>query len=202
MIGSELNLFTYERYDLSSIDFTNLLEFATRSGSMDFIDTVLESAVNLKKVNIDCRVYPDESTVSTITKLFTSCTRLEYAEFTGITLSTETESVLNGINMGLFETKRLKRKRLKIKIDAYLERHDITEELLQRIGRIISYLDSSEIEDFMFILDLGDNGLSVEELKEHIASDVRIEEFEDELFLISNRNCKINGYGETWMMDL
>ena len=60
----------------------------------------------------------------------------------------------------------------------------------------------------MFILDFGDIGLSVDKLKENITSDVEIVHidtdrayYQKELFLITNKNCKINGYGERWMME-
>ena len=83
----------------------------------------------------------------------------------------------------------------------------IPEDMLQRIDRITFYLHSSEIDDFMFILDFGDIGLAAEKLKENITSAVemmhiQLDQDGNELFLITNKNCKINGYGESWMMAM
>ena len=194
------------QHDLSSIDFKNLQEFGTRHCSTNSIDSVLKSAVNLKKVRIESVGMPAESMEKTIIKLLASCHRLEYLEFScmfneenGLLI----ESVLNGIESGLFEVKRrmLRRKKLKMCIVARYNTEDAPDQMLQKFDRIFMLLLSSDIADFMFILDFDDIALSVDQWKETLTSDVDIM-FRDKLFLISNKNCKINGWRESWIMEL
>merc|ERR1712154_354728 len=81
------------------------------------INNVLKTAINLKQISIrnKCLMKLDETRKLTA-NLLKSCKLLEYIEF--IDKGNIIGDALNGIENGLFETKELERKSLKILIKA------------------------------------------------------------------------------------
>merc|ERR1712113_883664 len=62
--------------------------------------------------------------------------------------------ILNGIEYSLFETKKMKRKQLKIRVDVSAKVMFNPKDLIISATRIILMLESFRIDDFMFIFDL------------------------------------------------
>ena len=113
-------------------------------------------------------------------------------------------------------TTNISRKSLKIRIcgPAYPEEIDVKEsdqwnecQLLSDISHLIKCLESENIDDFMFILELinpcklkVDQGKIIAALTS-ASSNVHMETKKySHLYVVSNANCRICGYAESWSM--
>eukprot|EP01083_Nonionella_stella_P270555 916324_1 len=111
-------------------------------------------------------------------------------------------SVLEGVECGLLKTKRLNRTELKIHIicnEWNSEVKAITVAL--NVGRVVNSLESSAINDFMFIWELSDDDVDDDLLKEtfselcNISVHTKVLRHQD-VFTITNQQCKINGFDD------
>merc|ERR1712154_458853 len=88
--------------------------------------------------------------------------------------------MFNGIEQGLFETKKMKRKQMKIRVGLKSKNKEFDPmKLIINVTHIIHMLECFDVEDFMFILDLSrlslklDDGKMLQELTE-ISSNVHV----------------------------
>ena len=193
-------------YEFSAVNFKNLTCFNGIHMSNNCINDILKTAVNLKRVGIDRTKDVTLSQLENIIiKIFNSCKLLENFEF-GCDFGTHCgiESVLDGIEKGLFQTKDRKRKKMRLRIFTGYANTKDAQSLILNIGRIIHWLVQSAIEDFMFIWFI--EGLVNDEKfdKELLLKDVKSIGFKASVIrnkndiIISNENCKLDGYYEAW----
>eukprot|EP01083_Nonionella_stella_P074673 202637_1 len=116
-------------------------------------------------------------------------------------------SVLEGIERGLFKTKKRHRKQLKIYIKVRNEDfqpHDCT----FNVARFVNSLETCDINDFMVIWEFVHRN---DDETKSILFDLctislhskvsRNETEESSPFIITNHNCKINGYDPSFVLD-
>eukprot|EP01083_Nonionella_stella_P105962 305138_1 len=109
-------------------------------------------------------------------------------------------SVLEGIERGLFKTKKRHRKQLKIYIKVRNEDfqpHDCT----FNVARFVNSLETCDINDFMVIWKFKhkkDDETNSIWLHSKVS---RSETEKKSQFIITNRNCKINGYYSSFVLD-
>eukprot|EP01083_Nonionella_stella_P279781 951665_1 len=113
-------------------------------------------------------------------------------------------AILEGIESGLSQIKTQQRKHLMISISVEVTaKHDPTFHAIhftRNIGRIINALKASDVNDFMFILNLpATDDDTLDEMFRNVCNlsimntkVIRILR----KFIITNEHCKINGYRE------
>eukprot|EP01084_Bolivina_argentea_P312962 541864_1 len=119
--GSNLRFFEFDLhlndYNLSNINFTQLQELGLRSATQKSLTDIFKTAVNVKKLVIfGTNKIQNEQYKESIIKIITTCKHLEYIEF--CVHDKVFESILYGIEKGLFNTTKRKRKTFKIQIFA------------------------------------------------------------------------------------
>eukprot|EP01084_Bolivina_argentea_P282810 484191_1 len=192
-------------YNLDDLIFSKLEELYMPRPHIKSIDGILKTAQNLQKVyiktskNDKCFMTSNE-TERIMKKLIMSCKYLEYIEF-----EDEGElfkSALSGIESGLFQTRKWNRKQMKIyiKINKPLtDNEHKNENILENevVAKLVHWLENSNINDFMFILELDktDTHKISETLKNNMSSNVETILVNGLIFVITNKNCTINGFG-------
>ena len=193
-------------YKLDSVNFENLQYFDGRHMSSKSINDILKTAVNLKKFEMHVSHSMKLSKLKEIIiKVINDCKSLDYLRFDcdkgshrGIV------SVLNGIEKGLFQTKQREREQIKVYISAAFSATEEAQSLILNIERIINWLQNPQIKDFMFIWDIGDSKNIDKEL---LLKDLKCVGYKtkstlnDTKLIITNNNCKINGYYEMYPID-
>lgn len=189
---------------LHEINFMNLQQLHLDEGSWLALKSILQSADNLRKV----RIVIDNYSMRTMSQcflqiqdrmneLFVRCKLLEY-----LRCDCTQPAVLDGIESRLRQTKQLRRRTLKIVIEGA---RDLYVSSKSQLYRIIELLQLSDIEDFMFILvdsSRNEPWISIDVLKT-INSSMKARIYaqcHDNRVVFTNRDCKISGYGESWMM--
>ena len=111
--------------------------------------------------------------------------------------------MLHTIEKALAKTNQIKRKSFKLKIETDVDGLADKNECMLTLGRVARLLKRGT-EDFMIILHLIRNTVRME-MFNHIVGDFCVYQWEDEkgdeCFIITNKDCKICGYREKWMMD-
>ena len=168
------------------------------------IQNMIESSRNLKKIYIGGIHYNSKRATELrwtdiMKHVINHCKCLEYIEISNN--GRFIESMLSGIQVGLDDTKLLKRNRFKITMDAR-EANDggLGQRFIPNTVKIANLLEVSNIDDFMFIWCLNDKVDKyqfVYQLQDNLSEDIeiRIDEFR---VVIMNKKCKINGYAELW----
>ena len=112
----------------------------------------------------------------------------------------------------LSKIKKFKRDSLKIVIGGHFKTDTEGQECMLRLKYIVHLLETSDIQDFMVILKVEQSKrfpvICVEDLKNHIGTNATVfgEGYKNQYgqegykFVITNPNCKICGYGESWIM--
>ena len=79
---------------------------------------------------------------------------------------------------------------------------------VSKVDGILDAMLKCDFDDFMLILKMDPSSageMSLEFLKDNVSSGVRVfkdtESGNEDLIVISNTDCKIDGYGERWLME-
>eukprot|EP01083_Nonionella_stella_P111462 326908_1 len=196
--------------DFDTIAFDALEELVVIIPDKNSVNGVVQSASNLKKIFVsffgarefECfGIYPVAiSTIDIkhiITNLFMKCLHLSYMSFA--LASCYFDSLLEGIECGLLKMKKQHKKELKIEIDIYGSQAE-SKDFVLSVGRLVNSLETSAINDFMFIWNLCDVD---DETLAQIYSDLSNISVHTKVlqrqhgFVITNPNCKINGYRDS-----
>eukprot|EP01083_Nonionella_stella_P172328 591068_1 len=181
IFGNQLKHLVLQQYqknefDFSDVSFSKLEELCIGRPGNRVLDSILN---DIKK---------------TIGNVMDQCKSLQYMH-----LAVKNHhfcSILDGIECGLFKIKQQQRTKMKILIDftgENLEAH----KFMLNIGRIINALETSSIHDFMFIWKL--DGINKDKVKEifmnvcNLSANSKVFR-EKACIIITNENCKINGY--------
>ncbi len=99
---------------------------------------------------------------------------------------------------GLRKTKEKNRNLLKIKIETRDQRYD-WEDLISCVLRLIDRMKRIRVNDYMFIWKMPSK--YAKETERHFSKDLLVTDRRYwSTFVVQNDGCKINGYGESWMM--
>ena len=191
---------------LKNINFGNLQQLQSYHGSAP-ISAVLNTAINLEKIRLG-----DEPDL--IVESLTKCSRLKYLELQRIR---NVEGILDALERALFQTKKLRRNTLKIKISTdsthwFAEHFLISnpQECIIKLNRVVNSLSVNKLDQWMIILDLHE--LSCEDPDEFIdrlgcsltvnvaVIDV-IQNTDNDIVLVTNPGCTICGWRESWLMS-
>eukprot|EP01083_Nonionella_stella_P150956 481704_1 len=196
--------------DFSDVCFGKLEELRIDRPDRMVFPTILKSAVNLKKLYLRwtfvARMGNDREAIQNdIANLMVKCTSLHFMCF-WVGCRDDFCSVLDGIASGLVEIKRNNQPKQQLKIcfgvnnTIFFGEND----LILGVSRIVDALKASTVKDFMFIVrvyncqndELDDIFKNLCDLQRNvfrwdfkIISGTKIE-----TFIITNDNCKINGY--------
>ena len=200
---------------LENIHFANLRELQDGYGtlrSVPAVQAILDSAINLEKVRL-------ENKLALIVKTLTKCKRLRYLEVHRVE---DMEGTLNALEHGLFQTKALRRDKLKIRISLLpyplASVYSVTPisnhlECVIKLDRIVNSLSVNKTDQWMIILDIsGDHENFVESLLGSLTADIatthvfqnkfRLHDMwlEGIIVLVTNPGCTICGWWESWLM--
>eukprot|EP01083_Nonionella_stella_P125253 378803_1 len=191
-------------FNLDSVMFGGLEELCLIYPEYRLLNDILKSASNLKKIFVlfNSMIFTeatDEMDIpNAITNLMVRSTVLNYMHFT--VGSKYLIYVLDGIERGLFKSKKQEKKELHIHVSVHdskssdLNVNDFT----LNVARIVNSLETSAIKDFMFIWEL-ERGHGKDALKEIFVNLRNSSRYttvrrSDKKFIVTNANCKVNGY--------
>ena len=202
-----------QRFDLSGMNFCNLQQVVFRNPTFDRVSNVLKAGKDIEKFCIMPRGFfltclPSQQLKVIIPQIF-KCESLQYFKID--VNDGNWAAILEGIENGLFQTKNIKRKQLKLRVTDKLFHVDLENKMLNilRIINMLHYmheLTPSSVQQFMFILDM-DRSMHSQRLKKilnesvDVFSSSNVQCNVDGLkIIISNKDCTINGWKESWMM--
>merc|ERR1712228_191758 len=186
--------------DFSKVNFGNLNNLKIASPSSPIYNDILNTAVDLKSIKI-IMLSGQNETNQLLIKCITTCKSLQsikfidYRKFNDKSL----ESVLTEIEKGLFETKSLKRKQMRLKIKIKCDATFKLSDFAFRFGNIIHWMRISVIKDFMLILHL--SGLSNDVDRSQIRKELSTASTgtkvwsQSNVFFVSNKNCNLSHFG-------
>merc|ERR1712228_177038 len=195
--------------DFSNINFGNLQQILLTIPNSKTITDILKTGKNIKKIRIFPGGYAQEFK-SIIPEIF-QCETLQYFEITAN--KANFVSIMDGIEIGLYQTKDVNREQLKIRVNVQSQSCLELKDKMLNIQRIINMLHVSNeeqpplVQQFMFVLDLNrvknkDNQKKIlQENLDVFSSNIQIK-FHGFVTAISNKECSINGWKETFLMDL
>eukprot|EP01083_Nonionella_stella_P079561 218399_1 len=195
--------------DFSTLTFDALEEFQLVSSSVQSLDGILKSALNVNKVlmiqiqnqvtDATHGIMSNTDVKNSMAKLIVNLQRLKY-----MCLAVQSSafcSAMEGIEDGLLKTERQHRRQFKIDIQVYMCGLNIKPNAIRsNVGRIVNALQLASIDEFMFIVEFhntNDNELAkmFEDVKNFIDLDTigYVHLYPHSCrFIITNRNCKIN----------
>eukprot|EP01083_Nonionella_stella_P259055 884811_1 len=192
-------------FDFCDTQFGKLEELVFFYADHKSCNGVVKSALNIKKI---CLLYwrdwmSDDEIKDDIATLLVKCRFLNHICF--IASPSHFCAILEGIESGLSQIKTQQRKHLRISISVETTaKHDPAFHAIHftmNIGRIINALKASDVNDFMFMLNLpGTDDDALDEMFRNLCNlsimntkVIRILR----KFIITNENCKINGYRDS-----
>ena len=170
------------------------------------IDTV-RKAKNLQKIHLShlvSRSIPHDKSKALMEAVY-ECKHLEYVSVSGDWGNAVRQLCV--IEGGLIKTKKMKRNQMKIKASHFNMYKDDLGGAMLVIPRIMGLLKDST-SDYMFIWNLNDGRsklaaeLDEQQIVSNLASispDIVVKSY-DFCFVLMNKNCKINGWNESWMI--
>ena len=192
-------------YKFSNVNFKKLKHLDGSYLSTNCVMEILQTADNLEEVSIHKSSTMKLNELENIMgKIINTSKSLKYIDYVCQEVGDEAvEYALNGIEKGLFQTKKRGKKEMKVCIHAKCSDTQQAQGLVLNIARTINWLEKSKVNDFMFIWDIGeddsiDKQLILMELKE-VGSDIMVV-LNKSMFIISNKDCKINGYHDSWLI--
>lgn len=212
---SNFNYCTYK--DVSFNDLQELIIDNLNNKNFLVVSSIVNSSKNLKKVKLNIQT---RSCKNLIIKLLSSAINLEYLHITSTlyvdTLELQLNVILmNAIITGLCNSNHFVRNKLKINIGYFSKscyEEEFAKEFLNNIVQIVNILLNSNTKHFMIIFDFSDiitknkntkKGITnfhvIDFIKNRI-SNILINRYVDCKFVISNMQCNIDGYLETWKM--
>eukprot|EP01083_Nonionella_stella_P315670 1140917_1 len=206
IFGNQLKHLVLQQYqknefDFSDVSFSKLEELCIGRPGNRVLDSILKSAPNFKKLwlqfwSTDNNGFMNHDDIKkTIGNVMDQCKSLQYMH-----LAVKNHhfcSILDGIECGLFKIKQQERTKIKILIDLHEDQCIEAHKFMLNIGRIINALETSSIHDFMFIWKL--DGINKDKVKEifmnvcNLSANSKVFR-EKACIIITNENCKINGY--------
>eukprot|EP01084_Bolivina_argentea_P189933 326523_1 len=134
-----------------------------------------------------------------IIKSFQKFTNMEIISF--LCSNTDTQNIVSYIEMGLLNSKRIIRKSLTVSVRIMGHRNITMREIECYIARIMNALDASNINDVMLIFSMRNNSRwnaskYMNKIVKHFEQThlAVISTNDNVKIIISNKNCKINGY--------
>ena len=207
-----------EIINLKTTDFGYLQQFVIGGFCLnDVRRDILKTATNLKKVKIEVKdgdgidggIVAEDLEI--IAEIIGKCEKLEHFEIEFIECSSNcsrrAEGIWNAINHGLFWSRKHEKKSLRISISADNSEMNLEKgnDLTIQLDRIIHQLLLSNVEQWMVLLrgrGVAPRTDVIKNLIDSLTVDVRIlEDKENELTVINNPECTINGYSARWLMS-
>eukprot|EP01083_Nonionella_stella_P259056 884813_1 len=190
------------QFDFKKIAFDKLEEVEMTHCATQSLNAVLKAASSLKKISIgtsgwsnldhDTNIMLDIGNATM--KLIAECPRLTYLRLK--VNHNEFGSMMKGIECGLLKIKRQRRLELKVHISIQSWSSDAkTDDFTLYVGRLVNALESSAIDDFMFI---GECYRMNEIFKDlcNVSLHTQVIQRKNK-FIIANSNCKINGFRDS-----
>ena len=155
-----------------------------------------------------------------IRNLVTQCLSLQYLELELVANISENDdeaykvcNILDAMNGGLFDTRNCKRDSLKIQIKGWMLGSEV-DECVRRLDQIVNLLARSDVQDFMIMIDIEKGGNTEDDKYDNLTfvdlemfsgvsgAHVFMEKNNDDkgMLIITNEDCHICGYSESWMM--
>jgi len=173
---------------------------------MKQLEGIVKNASKLRKVRVTCRFIRDDLTKDTMAKLVSSNKDLEYLELADAgnegdeCILRALESVEHNLSLG-----SIVHSKFKLKV-VFGDGNDwLIADLQRKLKRILSRLAnrmqlSQSIQEFMLIID-GD--IQTEDIMSELQQikNTHVVRVTDRLFLITNQDCSINGYGGNFKLD-
>eukprot|EP01083_Nonionella_stella_P159865 521968_1 len=211
LFASKLKYLAFAQYEkdefnFDTVIFGNLEELIITIFTADnqLFDGILKSAPKLKKISIELQginpLMNNDDIKNAMEKVFMKCPLLNHLYFKTTKRSDFCSmfmEALEGIQRGLFKIKNQHKKEMIIAIRTYgLQAEAINVTL--NVGRLVQSLESSDINDFMFVWNFFDE-VEDDEMNEIFQKlcnvcghNVNVLRCEHKL-IIANLNCKING---------
>lgn len=192
--------------DLKDINFKNVRELhCPRWVELGFVQRILKTAINLEKIKIS-----GGSLV--MWEILEKCERLKYLD---ILVPTGGMYVLDHLGRALSGMKTVQRDSLKVRASVPCPVNPSPKRCLMSIYGIINALLESLVDQWMIILELrGSNKQGIRDLinilqaavaAEDVAEFVVVEDSANgghDSFLITNKDCTICGWRESWRMNV
>eukprot|EP01083_Nonionella_stella_P270553 916315_1 len=198
-------------YVFDDVEFCNLNELCFMTPRYQSLEGILKSASNLQKISIrfDSNAFSgtlvpsngfmsNDEIKATITNCIVRCTIMNDMYF--VMRSNQFWSVSEGIEYGIFKTKKQPKKQLKMCIKLLQATSGSSafkaDDFVLHVGRMVTVLEASMTNDFMLIFDicfagneeLNDIFMALCNLSTHTKT-FRVEQ----KIVVTNENCRING---------
>ena len=203
-----------------NIDFGNLREIILQCPSLDTIKNVLRTGKNIRKLRLETYdshngvIAPSAAELKSVIPDIFKCKSLQYfaiqAEITTF------ESVLQGIEIGLFKTNEIQREKFKINIEMFTTSERVSvdsEALMLNLQRIVHALNekifSKKMKQYMCIIDLScmslgsndyDYGDKLHEEFNKISANAVVKH-DGLYFVIANTGLDMEEWSEHWLVD-
>eukprot|EP01083_Nonionella_stella_P145900 458185_1 len=206
-------------YNCSTVQFDQLEQLKIVSPSFQTVHEILNTAVELRyfgmHITYNKKTFMALKDIKQCMVELMTCSRsLEYVYVNCGSVKKEWfAAICEGIEFGLFKTKHWSRDRLRVKI---MFGHGANEPVLKEdevvfiIARMITVIQRSTINDYMFIVSIQLKGGNIYEallpqLMENIPDDVVVKRMnlteQTDCICVTNKQCKINGYSASWMSN-
>eukprot|EP01083_Nonionella_stella_P054227 143204_1 len=208
-------------YNFSSVQFDTLEQLKVVRPSFETMHDILNTAGKLRycvmHLTYNKKVYMDLKQIKQcMLELITSCESLEYVSVYCTNVKKEWfTAICEGIEYGLFATKKRMRDQLRLKILFESNEPIMTHEIVFMVARVVAVIQQSAINDYMFIVSIRQKGVGTPESmlpqliesvpgdsvfrRQHIVMD--LVDQEADCICITNKQCKINGYAVQWMKN-
>eukprot|EP01083_Nonionella_stella_P293463 998024_1 len=191
------NIYGSPQLDFSDVSFSKLEELKLMFPGNRLFQSILKSALNLKKISVDeWMMAGNEQIKNNVANLMVKCTSLHCMCFR-VTQSDHFYSVLDGIEIGLFKTKKQPKHQMKICIEITYSQFKGNDFVLN-VGRIVNALEASSINDFMLIWKschrVIQNDDKLNDIFKNLCQLHTSVFLADNRLIITNDNCNISGY--------
>ena len=179
--------------------FNNLRELQQGDYCADnSLRQILQTAINLEKVQVHSSDLFHE--------ILMQCERLRYLDIRG---SGHTDGVLQSLERSLFSCNKMHKDALKIRINTSSWALDRCDECILKLGRLSNALSVNAVNQWMIILYLHCSKMKtsfISDLRRALAASgsdlVVLQDSNHQIILITNSDCTICGWRESWLMDL
>ena len=203
-IGHRLQYLKLNRADaVKGIDFAKLQQFKQGAKCNDNVmEEVLRTSVNLEKVKMN-------GNTNLIDRLLKKCKRLKYLEIDAKRIAL----VLEALEESLPHTHFVHTEAIKIRLNtsSSFESFLRSSKCIKILQRITQSLSMNTTNQWMFILHIDQSGTKKKnslsnDLREALRSDIWntavCQDRDYQIVLMTNRDCSICGWGESWLMNL
>eukprot|EP01083_Nonionella_stella_P000226 704_1 len=207
LLGHKLRYLSFTHFHanqwdgIDNVSFDELEELRTTGQDYQTLNSIIKSAIKLNKISLDFAWKTRRSNhidiMRIINNVMVKCSSLNYMYL--VSPHYDFGSVLEGIESGLLHTKMTQRTKLKIHVRVTANSKFTTNDFVQNVGTIVSALELSKIDHFMFIwcLHLRKNRHRIcnEIYKKlsKISAHTNVVQYRQQ-FVITNKDCKIDGF--------